>query len=385
VPIAEGEIDARSHLACDGALRLATGDVLDDGAAVKDLVVVCYGATTGFGSMLVFKGSGDGGLDKQFEYDFLTGHPSAVALGDWDGNAFADAAVTLADANQVVVFLNDGKGYATAQYYPVCATPTDVVAADLDGDGDDDLVVMNRGAGSLSLIEQTSPGTLDTTSFGGIAVPYRGAAPSATPVALAAGNFDGTGGDDIAVATESRTVEILGSSSSGSTTPLMAIDYVEVAATADVVDVQAGLFFGGRASDLAVLCTQSLGGTEANGSINLYENKGPSGYLDTSLTVIPLDHPQPAVFYTGDYDDGTGGDFAAGHTDGHIQVLMQSGPSTTHTESFDLVGSLITDLVSDKLNSDNPATKQDLVVGLVVSATGLGVVTVILNKGTGFE
>ena len=76
-----------------------------------------------------------------------TGAPRSVALGTLDGDSFLDVAATVTSNadNQLLLFLNSGDGKGTLLTPPIAialsAPGADVVADDVDFDGDTDLVV----------------------------------------------------------------------------------------------------------------------------------------------------------------------------------------------------------------------------------------------------
>ncbi len=374
VPIDPSEISINTALADPGPQYLDTGDILDDGGGNKDIAVACEGLASGNGSLIVLEGDGSGEISVGDVLDFPYGKPSGVALGNLDGDAFVDAAVTLIDANEVAILLNTGTGFTLEHttFYGVGTSPIDVEVIDIDGDGDDDVVVLNQGSRELSFIEQTSPGVLDAMSLPSVGVPLRGSSSSANPVSLAQGDFDGTGGRDLIVGTSSQSIELFTSSSAAA--PVAWNAFAEVSATASIVDVQAGMFFSSSTvDDVAALCA----GTNTVSLIQ-YE----SGAFISGTSVLPLDGVDPHVLATGDYNDGSAGDFAMGNVDDLIEVFMQTGAATDEHETFSLVGTVVSDLVSDWLNSSDPTTQEDLVIG---SGAEGSIVTVVVNKGGGFD
>lgn len=112
----------------------------------------------------------------QFDIDpavsvFAGTQPSGAAVGDYDGDGDMDLATTVDGPDRVQFLVNDGTGAFSAGIsvnLPASSSPGDVVAGDLDGDGDIDLAValkdnhsiiavINNG-GSFSLGAETSVG-----------------------------------------------------------------------------------------------------------------------------------------------------------------------------------------------------------------------------------
>ncbi len=98
---------------------------------------------------------------------------------------------------------------APAQVIPVGRGPTDVVAADLDGDARADLIAANGQDGTVSLLRGNDEGRFE---------PFPGAPVAAghDPSALAIGDFDGDGNLDVAVANhETRYLTLLAGDGGG--------------------------------------------------------------------------------------------------------------------------------------------------------------------------
>ena len=79
--------------------------------------------------------------------------PTAVAVGDLNGDGRVDLAITSAASNAVVVRLGGGNGYfSTAPDAPVGATPSALAVADFDGDFQTDLATANQGSDTVSVL-----------------------------------------------------------------------------------------------------------------------------------------------------------------------------------------------------------------------------------------
>src|SRR5262249_2112940 len=164
------------------------------------------------------------------------GGPISVAVGDFNGDGVPDVAIGDYDAGSVSVTL--GSGYQKAVSVPLGATVRQIALADLDGDGNLDVVAVCTDPNIAAVLKGKGDGTferparLDLSSRGlailaadlnGDGIPdlgigqdqgmliafgngdesFRSADPiflGAEPVAIRSGDFNGDGFPDLAVA-----------------------------------------------------------------------------------------------------------------------------------------------------------------------------------------
>src|SRR5215468_3125735 len=140
-----------SHLAAAAALHVgsllrgaALGDLNADGRL--DLVITDAGAR----AVWILLGKGDGTFVDPYPIAELpAGTPSAVAIGNFHGCGAADLAVADAESARVFILLNDhgtAPQFTSAAGFEAGLAPSQIIAADLNGDGEDDLVTLNLGA-----------------------------------------------------------------------------------------------------------------------------------------------------------------------------------------------------------------------------------------------
>lgn len=174
---------------------------------IPDVAVTNY-STDGPSTISVLLGQGNGTFRPatRVTVDPTGRLPEGLVALDIDGDRDTDLAVVLnqGSARNVVVLRNQGLAtgtFQTAQVLTAGDSATHVTAADLDGDGDQDLAVANYGGGVKIL--RNSGGV-----FGGTAplVPTGGGKCNV----IVASDLDGDGDKDIAVANqENGTVGIL--------------------------------------------------------------------------------------------------------------------------------------------------------------------------------
>lgn len=145
-----------------GPQDIALADL--DGNGTLDVIVAESFADTD-GAVAVRLGNGDGTF--QEPRSFQAGNtPTAIAVGDMNGDAFLDIVVSNSRSGDVSVLLGDGDGgFAEARTFVTDAEPVAVALADMDDDGATDVVAVtkaesgtavrarNLGGGSLHAVE----------------------------------------------------------------------------------------------------------------------------------------------------------------------------------------------------------------------------------------
>ena len=160
-------------------IAIAVGDFNLDG--VPDLAVANQAAA----SLSVLIGNGSGGFAAATGSPFPVpgriggpaSQPSALVVGDFNGDGFPDVAVANYSPSCVTVLTGNGKGGFTAAVggpFPVGALPYSIVVNDFNGDGIEDIATANRGAENI------------TVMLGGIA-PTSSVLSTTSPLTIAAG------------------------------------------------------------------------------------------------------------------------------------------------------------------------------------------------------
>ena len=234
---------------------LVAGDFNGDGCT--DLAVANYGSN----DVSVLLGNGDGTFQEQKTYLVGT-EPKAIVAGDFNGDGHTDLAVANNGDHDVSVLLNKGDGTGTFQdqmTYQVGNGPDAIVAGDFTGHGRTDLAVANDASNDVSVLLNKGDGTGTFQDQVRYAV-------GTEPFALVAGDFNGDGHIDLAVANAtSNDVSVLLNKGDGTGTFQ---DQVRYAAGHGPIALVAGDFTGDGRTDLAVANALS-GGSDVSVLLNL--------------------------------------------------------------------------------------------------------------------
>ena len=252
------------------AWAIVTGDFNGDGRT--DLAIANYGTPTQAGTVSVLLNNGDGTFQPAVNYAYALGsqlnankrglgelRAGSIVAGDFTGDGRTDLAVVgtiitvfgrfpkyqIVGASIVSVLLGNGDGtFQSPVQYTAADVPSlvEIVAGDFRGDGLTDLAVLNRygtGPGFVSVLLGNGDGTFQ---------PQVSYTVGDLPYAIAAGDFNGDGRTDLAVANSyADGVSVLLANSDGSFQPSVtyAVGYSPSA-------IVAGDFTGDGRMDLAV-------------------------------------------------------------------------------------------------------------------------------------
>ncbi len=175
---------------------LRTGDFNNDGIpdlAVADLID---------DKVFVATGVGNGAFDVRAP-DTVGLNPFDIAVGNLDRQNGDDLLICSPGTHSLGVYLNQGfdRGFALGQVL-AGGSPTRCAAADLNGDGLDDIITLNTGAGALDYIS-----VLLNNGDGAFVSPAMSFEVGAGAADLAIADFNDDGVPDIAVLNAGRATE----------------------------------------------------------------------------------------------------------------------------------------------------------------------------------
>jgi hypothetical protein len=175
-----------------GPNSVTVGDFNGDGKL--DLAVANYN-----GTVSVLLGKGNGTFQTVVSYP-VASSASSVVVGDFNGDGCPDLAVAnnpgLEETGTVSVLLNNCNAtgtFQTAVSYPVGTAPSAVAVGDFNGDGCPDLAVANDASFNVSVLLNNCNGT-------GTFQAAVDSGPVSYPYSLAVGDLNGDGILDLAVA-----------------------------------------------------------------------------------------------------------------------------------------------------------------------------------------
>ncbi len=315
-------------------ISIAAADFNGDGK--PDLVV----ADSGNNSISVLLNTGTGTFSAAVQYK-VGNSPSAVAAADLNGDGIADIAVTNAGDNTVTVLINSGSGtFSTGGTYATDSSPSSVAIADFDGNGFNDLAVANRGGNDVSILLNQGGGTFATAANYCVVV-VSGACSSVaavSPVSVVAVDLNGDGKPDLAVASLAQSVVTLVNNGSG----VFALTAQSSASRAPQA-IAAGDFNKDGFQDVVV----------ADNTANSFEIFNGNGTGNLAAPLRFLSGSQPIAIATGDFNkDGKLDVAIVNNSDNDVAVVLGNGDGTFQDIESYISGSNVRSVALGDFNGD---------------------------------
>ncbi|HYA18576.1 MAG TPA: FG-GAP-like repeat-containing protein [Bryobacteraceae bacterium] len=297
---------------------------------------------------------------------FATGSaPEGVAVADFNGDGIPDFATTNSGSNNVSVFLGNGSGGFTAapgSPFAVGTSPFPIAAGDFNGDGIPDLAVANYGGKNVTILLGNGSGGFTATAASPIAA-------GSEPAGITVSDFNADGIQDLAVANfGDSTVTVLLGNGSGGFTPATGSP---VATGTNPSSLASGDFNGDGNPDLAIA-------NYGSNNITVLLGNGSGGFTAAAGSPFSAGN-EPSWIVVGDFNgDGKPDIATANYGSSNATVLLGNGSGgfTAAASSPFATGSSTYSLVVGDFNGDG-------FEDLAVTNAGASNVTLLLGNGSG--
>ncbi|MBZ5599656.1 MAG: VCBS repeat-containing protein [Acidobacteriia bacterium] len=318
----------------------------------------------------ILLGNGDGTFQPPVSYAVdKAGLLLSIAVADLNGDGVEDLAVINSCSADVSVLLGKGDGtFLKAVNYGVLS-PASIATADVDGDGRLDLAVAS-GSGDISILKGNGDGTFQAaTSFNiGSAL---------IPTAIAAADLNHDGHTDLVVANtyggsfNFGTADVLLGNGDGSFQAPVSYDSGENSEAIVIADLN-----GDRIPDLALATLNTDG-------VNILLGNGDGGFRyggqftagDGSMSIASGDFNRDGALDLVVANNGIGTTFNGNVSPGNVSLLLGNGDGTFQSGQNTVAGREPTSVAAADLNGDG---KADLAV-----VDFNGALNIFLGRGDG--
>jgi FG-GAP-like repeat/Abnormal spindle-like microcephaly-assoc'd, ASPM-SPD-2-Hydin/FG-GAP repeat len=323
------------------ATAVASGDFR--GIGKTDLAVA-----NSANSIDILLGNGDGTFQTAVNYPLASGFPTAIVAADVNGDGKLDLVVLLAHIKMVGVLLGNGDGtFTVGKNFATGNNPVSLTVADVNGDGKLDALVANKNDNTVSVLLGNGNGTFQTKQDYGTGV---------KPDSVTVGDFNADGLLDLAVANNTdNTVSVLLGAGSG-TFPTH-VDYATGVLPVWVVTAD---FNGDGKLDLAVSTTA--------GTISILLGVGDGTFgAHTDYKV----NTNPQMMVAADFNGDGKTDLAnVNFTNSSVSLLLGVGDGTFKSEAVYPTNTNPGFLALGDFNSDGR-------IDLAVVDTGVGKLSIL--------
>jgi FG-GAP-like repeat len=291
---------------------------------------------------LIVAGTATSAAHAQFTFSVATGvaagmEPGGLAAGDFNGDGLVDLATTTDAPDSITILFNNGAGGVVLGLtvpLPNSSSPGELVAGDVDGDGDDDFVVILKDQLSVMTVYQATPGSF---TLGGTApVGDR-------PRGIDMADIDGNGSLDVAVANrDDNTISVLLNDGTG------VFSSMTIAVGAEPRAVAIADFDGDEDGDIAV--------TEHDARTVRILSNSANVFSSTAVLSVPA-NVRPDGIEAADLNGDDIADLAVATSDqtlglNQVTVYLNSGGSFTGPMAYALGGTNASSVVAADFDCD---------------------------------
>lgn len=291
----------------------------------------------------------------------LGSHPISIVTAPLHGSALDDVAVADYGSGKVTVLYNNGSGaFPTVASYPVGANPHAIAAGHLHGPTASviDLAVADA-SGSVAILLNNGSGVFTPQPLINL--------PGTQPFALAIGDFNGDGANDIALcAGPSLLIILLGNKTAGIPNGTFTLHSQTTLSGRALTSIAVGTFsprITPHPADLAI--------ADETGHVITLAGDGAGGFGAPVVVTNKVLRPYALIAR-----DGTGGvaDIVVTDYDGFVYVIIGTSPGNFAAATPYMVGEIPNSVAGGDFNADG---KLDLVVtnsfdGTIGFLQGLG-------------
>ena len=282
--------------------------------------------------------------------------PSAIALGDLNGDGRLDIATANSRGNSVSVLMNNGSGtFSSPVLYEVGAGPISIAAFDLNGDGKPDLATADANSDTLSILINSGNGTFS--------IPEAPVFVGDAPYAVAVGDFNKDSKPDLAAANgASSSISVLLNAGGGTFLP-----HTQYPTDLNPVSLAVEDFNRDGKLDLA---TTNVG----SAAVNVLLGMGDGTFQAKTAYAVGS---SPSIAIAEDFNNDGMIDLAVANSQSDsVSLLLGNGNGTFGSKVDFVVGDQPYGMTADDFNLDG---RIDLVTANFYS----GDLTLILNQGSG--